>query len=65
MQDEEDDMSGNTAKTMNNSNILIEILIQKTNFYGQDSRLVIIRNISYVAKQEKLQSEYEYQQALV
>ena len=26
---------------------------------------MIIRNISYVAKQEKLQSEYEYQQALV
>ena len=50
---------------MNNSNILIEVLIQKTNFEGQDARLVIIRNISYVAKQEKLQSEYEYQQALV
>ena len=65
MQDEDDDLSGNTAKTMNNSNILIEILIQKTNFYNQDCRLVIIRNISYVAKQEKLQSEYEYQQALV
>lgn len=47
--------------TMNASNILIEICIQNTYFNGKECRLVIIRNISYVARQEKLQSEYEYQ----
>lgn len=30
-----------------------------------DCKLLIIRNISHVARQEKLQSEYEYQQALI
>lgn len=30
-----------------------------------DCKLLIIRNISHVVRQEKLQSEYEYQQALI
>ena len=45
---------------MSESNILIEILIKKTRFKEQNCRLMIIRNISEVAKQEKLQLEYEY-----
>lgn len=46
-------------------NILLEICIKPREFCDMDCKLLIIRNISHVARQEKLQSEYEYQQALI
>ena len=46
-------------------NILLEICIKPREFCDMDCKLLIIRNISHVARQERLQSEFEYQQALV
>jgi len=40
--------------------VLLEICIKRREFCDMDCKLVIIRNISHVARQEKLQSEYEY-----
>lgn len=45
--------------------VLLEICIKPREFCDMDCKLLIIRNISHVARQEKLQSEYEYQQALI
>jgi len=53
-----DDMSVRTV--MDTSNILLEIIIKPREFCDMDCKLMIIRNISHVARQEKLQSEYEY-----
>ena len=50
---------------MNKENILLEICIKPRKFFDMDCKLLTIRNISHIARQEKLQSEYEYQQALV
>ena len=50
---------------MDTNNILLEICIKPREFCDMDCKLMIIRNISHVARQEKLQSEYEYQQALI
>lgn len=41
-------------------NILLEICIKPREFCDMDCKLLIIRNISHVARQEKLQSEYEF-----
>jgi len=53
------------ATAMDENNILLEICIKPREFCDMDCKLLIIRNISHVARQEKLQSEYEYQQALI
>ena len=50
---------------MKEDNVLLEVCIKPREFCDMDCKLLIIRNISHVARQEKLQSEYEYQQALI
>ena len=54
-----------TRTVMNEENVLLEICIKPREFCDMDYKLLIIRNISHVARQERLQSEFEYQQALV
>ena len=53
-----DAQSEHTA--LDKRDILLEICIKPREFCDMDCKLLIVRNISHVARQEKLQSEYEY-----
>ena len=44
---------------------LFEIQIKPRFFNGRSCSLLVIRNISHVVRQQKLQADYEYQQLLV
>ena len=45
--------------------MLFEIQIKPRSFRDQKCSLVVIRNVSHVVRQQKLQAEFEYQQLLV
>lgn len=61
----QDDSEESSAAVGQYEDVLLEIIIKPREFCDMNCKLLIIRNISHVARQEKLQSEYEFQQALI
>ena len=39
---------------------LLEIIIKPREFYDLDCKMMIVRNISHISRQEKLKTEYSY-----
>jgi len=50
----------NEGQAPASKNETLEITIQPRNFDGKDCQLVVVQNVSYVLKHQKLLNEFEY-----